>query len=88
MSNAQSVQITNATVANSGIYNLVVIVNGCPSAAENINIVVKQTPAIPAITTNSPVFTGDLITFSTTSTGIYNWTGQRVLLHQAKRLSF
>jgi PKD repeat protein len=68
----QNPSLSNATAAMAGTYNLIVTVNGCPSAAGSANVVVNPTvtPSISiAITSGSnPTCTGQALTFSATPT--------------------
>ena len=71
--------IPNATVANSGNYQVTVTINSCTSAPAAVNVLVNQTPAVPSVISNSPVCTGNTLTFtSATSTAgamTYAWNG-------------
>jgi len=77
--NAQSPSINNVSLAANGIYSVTATLNGCISVAGTVNVVVNETPAAAAISSNTPVCTGNPITlFSTTSfTGAltYSWNG-------------
>jgi len=71
--------IPNATVANSGIYQVIATIAGCTSAPATVNVVVNQTPVTPVVSSNSPVCTGNNLQLNSgTSTpgGMsYAWTG-------------
>jgi len=69
--------VGSATAANSGTYNLYVVVAGCTSATASQNVVVNPAPAQPNFTTNSPLCTGNNITFDgpTVAGATYAWTG-------------
>ena len=63
--------------ALSGTYSLTVTVNGCTSLVGLDTVLVKLIPAVPTITSNSPVCIGNTITMTTPAvTGAtYSWTG-------------
>ncbi len=67
--------ISSATMANAGVYRLVVFRNGCPSppAFTVVNILPK--PATPQITNTSPVCEGSTVVLSTNIAGasVYHW---------------
>ncbi|RYE16948.1 MAG: PKD domain-containing protein, partial [Sphingobacteriales bacterium] len=71
--------ITGATVANSGVYQVIVTIAGCASAPATVDVTVNQTPATPTVSSNSPVCSGNslqLNSSTTTSGGMtYSWTG-------------
>jgi PKD repeat protein len=68
-----------ATTAATGNYTVTVSVSGCSSLPATIAVVVNQTPALPTITNNSPVCSGNTLSLSanTTTSGAisYSWTG-------------
>jgi PKD repeat protein len=68
---------TGATAAMAGTYSVTVTVNGCTSLVGTTTVVVNNTPATPAPSSNSPVCTGNTINLTTTAvTGAtYAWTG-------------
>lgn len=59
-----SPQIANTTPAMSGNYSVRVQVNGCWSLPATTAVVVHPIPAMPAITTNSPVCQGETLNIS------------------------
>ncbi|MCP9751493.1 hypothetical protein, partial [Ferruginibacter sp. HRS2-29] len=75
----QNPVIPNATVADAGVYQVIVTIAGCASAPTNVNVIVNQTPATPAATSNSPVCTGNSLQLNSgtvTPGGMqYAWTG-------------
>jgi len=75
--NVQSPAIASATTLNAGQYNLVVTVNGCPSPASSLNVVVNPVPAMPIASSNSPVCAGQTLNlFASFVTGAtYQWSG-------------
>ncbi|MGZ4011497.1 MAG: Ig-like domain-containing protein, partial [Flavisolibacter sp.] len=77
-SSSQNPIIASASMADAGDYHLSVTVNGCQSALpSSATVVVKQTPAPPAIANNSPLCEGSSLNLS--ATGIagasYSWSG-------------
>jgi gliding motility-associated-like protein len=69
--------ISNATLSNSGTYQLTITVNGCSSPTANLNVVVNPLPALPVLGSNSPVCEGQTINLSSNNVpgGTYSWTG-------------
>lgn len=69
--------ISNATLADAGVYSLVVTVNGCSSNPRNTNVTVNSTPSTPSPTNNSPICTGSNLVFNTAlvSGADYSWSG-------------
>src|SRR5204862_4780397 len=67
----------NATPADGGSYNVVVTVNGCPSAPGSTTVVVNATPATPPASNGGPYCEGAPISLSTPSIAgaTYSWTG-------------
>lgn len=78
-STAQNPVIPAATTLASGTYSVTVTVNGCTSAAGNVNAVVHPTPPTPVASSNSPICNGTtlLLNGSSTFTGAlsYSWAG-------------
>ena len=77
-SSLQNPLISNATIANAGLYHLAVTLNGCTSAnAGNTTVVINTIPSAPIISTNAPICVGvQLQLFCTTVPGAtYQWTG-------------
>ncbi|MEZ5173959.1 MAG: choice-of-anchor L domain-containing protein [Bacteroidia bacterium] len=73
-----SIQITNATVANDGIYSVLADLTGCQSAPATVTMTVKPRPTVPVINTNSPVCEGMPINLSadvTPANSVVSWTG-------------
>ncbi len=73
----QNTSIAAATVAASGIYSVVVNVNGCPSAPGTISATVNPIPTTPSPTSNTPVCTGNAINLQVGALAgaTYSWTG-------------
>jgi gliding motility-associated-like protein len=69
--------INNATIGNSGIYQLIVTVNGCASPAASLNVVVNPTPSLPVIGSNTPICEGQSINLNSNNVpgAVYNWSG-------------
>ena len=76
-SNLQNPSIDNVTAANAGIYKVTATVNGCPSPAGSINVIVNEIPVAPTATSNSPVCKGSVLTLSVKIVPgyTYTWTG-------------
>jgi gliding motility-associated-like protein/fimbrial isopeptide formation D2 family protein/uncharacterized repeat protein (TIGR01451 family) len=71
-----SLNVNNTTSADSGIYSVVVAVDGCISLADSINVIINSNPTAPNVPANFAVCEGDGITLSTTTNAnVYNWTG-------------
>ncbi len=68
----------NATTGMGQNYYLTVTVNGCTSGQATETVVVNPVPATPVITSNTPVCTGQTLTFTTptVSGATYNWSNQ------------
>lgn len=76
-SGTQNPVVNPATVADSGLYSLYIVENGCTSATVTYNAVVHALPATPVVSANTPVCVGSAINLNTTTTtsGSYAWTG-------------
>ncbi|MBE0640646.1 MAG: hypothetical protein IH599_01340, partial [Bacteroidales bacterium] len=67
--------IVPATLLDEGWYVLNVTINGCGSASDSVYVSVNPKPAVPILTTNSPICDGeDLILTTTAVAGSYRWT--------------
>ncbi len=73
----QNPVISNATSANNGVYTLNMLNGSCTSDTASVAVTVLLQPSAPAITTNSPVCTGDTILLGASGTGFasYEWFG-------------
>ena len=79
-STLQNPVITNASTYASGTYfvSITVISSGCVSASGSVAVVVKPTPTVPNITSNSPVCDSTSLELHATSTpsgATYAWSG-------------
>jgi gliding motility-associated-like protein len=76
-SSVQNPSRTNATAAMAGTYSVTVTANGCTSAVGTTAVVVNNTPATPAPSSNTPVCTSNTINLSTAAVAgaTYSWTG-------------
>jgi gliding motility-associated-like protein/fimbrial isopeptide formation D2 family protein/uncharacterized repeat protein (TIGR01451 family) len=71
-----SLNVNNTTVADSGIYSVVVAVDGCISLADSIHVVINSNPTAANVPAAFAVCEGDGITLSTTTNAnVYNWSG-------------
>jgi gliding motility-associated-like protein len=74
----QNPVIANASLQNSGNYQLSVSLNGCWSASPSTaGVLVKQTPPAPLLTSNSPLCEGSTLNLAASAMPgvVYNWTG-------------
>lgn len=78
---AQNPSISPVTLAANGTYTVYTTLNGCQSAnSSTITVIVKPLPAVPTVSSNSPVCSGtgntlQLNSASTTAGVTYSWTG-------------
>lgn len=73
-----AIQITDATVANDGIYEVYATLTGCDSEPATVSVIVKPRPSIPVIITNSPVCEGNALNLAADvipANAVINWTG-------------
>ncbi len=71
-----SLIVSNATQSDTGLYRLMVFVDGCVSLAGEEEIRIYPTPATPAIPADFAVCVGDDIVLTTTTNAAnYFWTG-------------
>ncbi len=73
----QGPQISNITYADTGIYTVSAILNGCYSASPTIHVALKPSPAGSAAS-NSPICAGDTLLLSASSSQlgvVYRWSG-------------
>jgi gliding motility-associated-like protein len=74
----QNPSIPNSIVADSGIYTVTAVENGCSSLPVTIDVAVDSTPPTPIATSNSPVCINNTLQLfaNPTITGAsYSWTG-------------
>ncbi|MFI5221511.1 MAG: T9SS type A sorting domain-containing protein [Bacteroidia bacterium] len=80
-SGSQNPLIANASSIKAGIYSVYVTVTGCgTSPTSTTNVITHAIPPTPTALSNSPVCTGDSISFSASITGVgpnvnYTWSG-------------
>ncbi|MCS6905378.1 MAG: fibronectin type III domain-containing protein [Bacteroidia bacterium] len=69
--------ISSVTTANSGIYSLVVIQNGCSSLASSVGVTVVPSPGFIQAFNSSPVCRGETVNLTATTVGgaRYYWSG-------------
>jgi gliding motility-associated-like protein/fimbrial isopeptide formation D2 family protein/uncharacterized repeat protein (TIGR01451 family) len=74
-SSLQNPSVVNATLIDSGSYNLFVIdANGCPSGDTSVQVSVNPNPGQPVLSSNSAICDGDSLVLSTTATATtYRW---------------
>lgn len=77
VSNDQNPFVNNVTIADSGDYNLFIIVDGCESPVGLSVAVIYPTPPTPVIITNSPICEGQSLYLETDSfpNASYAWAG-------------
>lgn len=76
-SNTQSPAITTITTAMAGNYAVNIVVDGCRSANNNVNVVVNPIPAAPVLSTGGAVCVGNTLQLNAANiTGAsYSWSG-------------
>jgi gliding motility-associated-like protein len=70
--------IVDLSASTPGTYtvNNDIAANGsCPSASGSTSITITASPAVPVVSSNSPVCAGSPINLSTAATGTWSWTG-------------
>jgi gliding motility-associated-like protein len=87
---SDSLNINNATMNQSGTYNITSNLFGCVSTASTITLTVLQTPPTPTITGNTTVCAGDSIFLNVTpnSSFTYNWYGMHGFVGFGNSISF
>ncbi|MFN7012783.1 MAG: immunoglobulin domain-containing protein, partial [Bacteroidia bacterium] len=77
VSNAQSPAISSITAAMAGNYAVNILVNGCRSANNIVNVVVNPLPAAPVLSTGGAVCVGNTLQLNAAniSGASYSWTG-------------
>ncbi len=77
-SNQQNPVINNVTVANNmGSYSLTMSLAGCIGNTVSTNVVIHPIPAVPVLSSNSPICAGQTLQLNAANipTGIFAWTG-------------
>jgi len=76
-STSQNPTRPSSSTAMAGIYTVTVTASGC-SSTSTVSVVVNATPAIPIITSNSPLCVGQTLTLNTPAVtgGTYAWSNQ------------
>lgn len=76
-SSMQNPSIPNATTSASGIYTLVVTLNGCSAEPVQTQVTVSAYPSVPSASSNSPVCVGGnlQLTASAVPGASYVWSG-------------
>lgn len=74
-SSVENPSIPSATAAMSGTYNLYAVVNGCTTNTASHNITIISAASAPAVTSNTPICSGQTLNLSTSSSGSYQWSG-------------
>ena len=74
---SEDTTINNVTIANAGTYSLYVVVNGCTTSTATENISINAIPAIPSITSNSPICSGANLNLNTNTLAgaTFVWNG-------------
>jgi len=72
----QSPTITNASTVQAGTYSLSLIVNGCSSLTNTLDIAVNTAPTTPTATSSPACLNDTLFLFANSAFGsTYSWTG-------------
>ncbi|MCS6905314.1 MAG: DUF2341 domain-containing protein, partial [Bacteroidia bacterium] len=69
---------TNTTVAMSGFYTVIAIIQSCTSEPASVIVEINQTPDVPSVQSNSPLCAGETLQLSATVSGnisTFAWTG-------------
>ncbi|MCF8424165.1 MAG: PKD domain-containing protein [Bacteroidia bacterium] len=75
-SSVQSPVITNASTVQAGTYSLSLIVNGCSSLINTLDIAVNTAPTTPTATSSPACLNDTLFLFANSAFGsTYSWTG-------------
>ncbi|MCS6904821.1 MAG: hypothetical protein NZ576_05485, partial [Bacteroidia bacterium] len=76
-SNVAAPTIENATLLNSGQYELIVSVPGCPPSSVSANVIVNAPPVVPLPISNSPICAGSTLNLSVNGSPgtFYSWGG-------------
>lgn len=76
-STAQNPVIPTVATSNAGTYFANVVVNGCRSANNTVNVSVLSLPVVSSLSTNGPVCVGNTLQLNTATVAgaSYQWTG-------------
>jgi len=76
VSNVQNPVLNNVSISQSGVYSLVVSVNGCSSGAAGTALVINGGPSVSA-NNSGPICAGSSLSLSATTIAgaVYNWSG-------------
>ncbi|MDR3428083.1 hypothetical protein, partial [Silvimonas sp.] len=87
-SNQANFKIAHATTANSGNYYLTVSVGSC-AVHDTLAVVVNPLPNKPTISSNSPVCSGNTLSFTAVATpgAIYGWGGPNLFISASPNVS-
>ncbi|MDW8158810.1 MAG: GEVED domain-containing protein, partial [Bacteroidia bacterium] len=78
MSTERTISITSLTAENAGVYSLLFIQNGCAAPIVSTTLVLKPTPPVPVVGSDSPRCVGQNLLLSASSTAnevSYIWQG-------------
>ncbi len=86
---SQNPSIANVDTTNAGSYTLSVFLNGC-SASISVPVIVNKSPALPSISSNSPVCIGNTLNLnsaSSTSGVTFYWEGPGGFMDSTQNLA-
>jgi gliding motility-associated-like protein len=85
----QNESINGVTLAATGVYSVIAVVNGCNSLPATVNVLVSPQPAAPVISSNAPVCEGNPVNFTSNNIpGVsYSWTGPNTFISSVQNPS-